>query len=175
MNNDGLPHKAKAPVPRSPAVPVQNRAVDIMDCFMIIGVPRETFGGERRVALTPRASEALLKLKLDVVVEFSAGIEAGFPDEEYTRRGVRLAKREAVFQEAGVIVQARAPGANPQRGREDIESLRSGQILIGFGEPLTAVRECAELADRGVAFFAMELVPRTTRAQAMDALSSMAS
>lgn len=146
-----------------------------MVCFMVIGVPRETFGGERRVALTPRACEALIKLKLEVVVEFSAGLEAGFPDEEYVRRGVRLASREAVFQEAGVIVQARAPGANPDGGRDDLASLKQGQILIGFGEPLTALRECAELADRGVSFFAMELVPRITRAQAMDALSSMAS
>ncbi len=145
-----------------------------MVCFMVIGVPRETFGGERRVALTPRACEALIKLKLEVVVEFSAGLDAGFPDEEYVRRGVRLASREAVFAEAGVIVQARAPGANPDGGRSDLASLKQGQILIGFGEPLTALRECAELADRGVSFFAMELVPRITRAQAMDALSSMA-
>jgi NAD(P) transhydrogenase subunit alpha len=146
-----------------------------MNCFMVIGVPRETFGGERRVALTPRACEALIKLKLEVVVEFSAGLDAGFTDEEYVRRGVRLAARESVFREAGVIVQARAPGANSERGQEDLQSLRAGQILIGFGEPLTAIRECAELADRGVSFFAMELVPRITRAQAMDALSSMAS
>ena len=88
-----------------------------MYCFMVIGVPRETFGGERRVALTPRACEALIKLKLEVVVEFSAGLDAGFLDEDYARRGVRLAARDAVFQEAGVIVQARAPGANPERGR----------------------------------------------------------
>jgi NAD(P) transhydrogenase subunit alpha len=146
-----------------------------MVCFMVIGVPRETFGGERRVALTPRACEALIKLKLEVVVEFSAGLDAGFLDEDYARRGVRLATREAVFQEAGVIVQARAPGANPERGQDDLASLKQGQILIGFGEPLTAIRECVELADRGVSFFAMELVPRITRAQAMDALSSMAS
>jgi len=72
-------------------------------------------------------------------------------------------------------VQARAPGANPEHGRDDLASLRQGQLLIGFGEPLTAPRECAELAERGVSFFSMELVPRTTRAQAMDALSSMAS
>jgi NAD(P) transhydrogenase subunit alpha len=137
-------------------------------------VPRETFGGERRVALTPRACEALIKLKLEVVVESSAGLDAGFPDEDYARRGVRMVSREAVFQEAGVVVQARAPGANPERGNDDLRSLRSGQLLIGFGEPLTAIRECADLADRGVSFFAMELVPRTTRAQAMDALSSMA-
>jgi NAD(P) transhydrogenase subunit alpha len=73
------------------------------------------------------------------------------------------------------VVQARAPGANPEHGREDLAALRQGQLLIGFGEPLTAPQECAEIAARGASFFAMELVPRTTRAQAMDALSSMAS
>lgn len=125
--------------------------------------------------MTPRACEALIKLKLEVVVEQSAGLYAGFPDEEYAKRGVRLAAREAVFQEAGLIVQARTPGANPEHGRADLAMLRSGQILIGFGEPLTAVRECMQIAEAGVTFFAMELVPRITRAQAMDALSSMAS
>lgn len=127
------------------------------------------------MALTPRTCEALIKLKLEVVVESGAGLEAGFPDDDYARRGVRLASREAVFQEAGVVVQARAPGANPERGGDDLAALKSGQILIGFGEPLTALRECAALGERGVSFFAMELVPRITRAQAMDALSSMAS
>ncbi len=127
------------------------------------------------MALTPRACEALIKLKLEVIVESSAGLPAGFPDEEYSRRGVKLVSREEVFRDAGIIVQARAPGANPEAGRNDMQSFRTGQMLIGFGEPLTAFRECAELAERGVSFFAMELVPRITRAQAMDALSSMAS
>jgi len=125
--------------------------------------------------MTPRACEALIRLKLEAVVEYSAGLDAGFPDEEYTRRGVRLATRESVFEEADVIVQARTPGANPEHGRADLALFRPGQVLIGFGDPLTAPREAAELAERGVSFFAMELVPRITRAQTMDALSSMAS
>ena len=142
---------------------------------VIVGVPKETFPGERRVALTPRACEALIKAKLEVVVEYSAGLEAGFTDEEYARRGVRLASRAEVFGDCGVIVQARTPGANPDYGHVDLSLLRRGQMLIGFGDPLTQPRECAELAEAGVSFFAMELVPRITRAQAMDALSSMAS
>lgn len=125
--------------------------------------------------MTPRACEALSKIKLEVVIESGAGLDAGYPDEEYSKRGVRLASRAQVFEEAAVVVQARAPGANPERGSEDLAMLRSGQILIGFGEPLTALREIAEIAQRGVSFFAMEMVPRITRAQAMDALSSMAS
>ena len=142
---------------------------------LIVGVPRETCPGERRVALTPRACEALIKLKLDVLIEASAGLAAGYPDDEYARRGVRLGSRADVFRECAIVAQARTPGANPEMGSEDVPLLNQGQILIGFGEPLTAIRECSELAARGVTFFAMELVPRITRAQAMDALSSMAS
>src|ERR1700742_3550756 len=125
--------------------------------------------------MTPRACEALSKIKLEVIVESGAGLAAGYPDEEYSKRGVRLVSRTQVFEEAAVVVQARAPGANPERGSDDMAMLRSGQILIGFGEPLTALREVGELTQRGVSFFAMEMVPRITRAQAMDALSSMAS
>jgi NAD(P) transhydrogenase subunit alpha len=140
-----------------------------------VGVPRETFPGERRVALTPKACEALIKLKLGIIIEYSAGLEAGFTDEEYARRGVRLATRDEVFSASEIIVQARTPGANPDHGSSDIPLLKRGQIVIGFGDPLTALRENLELADVGVSYFAMELIPRITRAQAMDALSSMAS
>ena len=139
-----------------------------------IGVPRETFPGERRVALTPRASEALGKLGARVVIERSAGAEAGFPDEQYVGRGARVVTRAEVFQQADIIVQVRALGVNPEEGRADLPLLRPGQLVIGFGEPLTAVREISDLARAGVSFFAMELMPRITRAQSMDALSSMA-
>jgi NAD(P) transhydrogenase subunit alpha len=138
-------------------------------------VPRETFPGERRVALTPKACETLIKAKFDVVVEPSAGVEAGFPDAEYTRRNVTLAPRDHIFRDANIIAQARTPGANPDHGDADIGLMHNGQILIGFGEPLTAMSENKWIAERGVSYFAMELIPRITRAQAMDALSSMAS
>jgi NAD(P) transhydrogenase subunit alpha len=140
-----------------------------------VGVPGETFPGERRVALTPKACEALIKAKLGVVVEYSAGLDAGYADEEYARRGVRLGTRAEVFAEADIIAQARAGGANPNHHHADLALMRRGQLLIAFGDPLTSPNQCAELADAGVSFFAMELVPRVTRAQAMDALSSMAS
>ena len=141
----------------------------------IVGVPRETFPGERRVALTPKACDALMKLKLEVIVEYSAGLEAGFTDDEYSRRGIRLGSRQEVFENASIVAQARTVGSNPVHGYSDMPLLRAGQILIGFGDPLTSLRECAEMASAGVSFFAMELVPRITRAQTMDALSSMAS
>ena len=139
-----------------------------------IGVPRETFPGERRVALIPRACEALGKLGATVLVEESAGVEAGFTDDAYKARGAQIANRTEIFGQSAVIAQVRSLGANPDAGRADLSLLRSGQILIGFGEPLTAAREIPDLARTGVLFFAMELVPRITRAQSMDALSSMA-
>jgi NAD(P) transhydrogenase subunit alpha len=139
-----------------------------------IGVPGESFPGERRVALTPRAAEALGKLGASVVIEQSAGASAGFPDDQYVARGARVSTRAEVFQQADIVVQVRALGVNPEEGRADLPLLRPGQLVIGFGEPLTAVREVSDLARTGVSFFAMELMPRITRAQSMDALSSMA-
>jgi NAD(P) transhydrogenase subunit alpha len=125
------------------------------------------------VALVPRACDALGKLGASVIVEQSAGVEAGFLDEQYATRGARSATRREVFQ-ADVILQVRSLGANPEAGRADLALLRSGQTVIGFGEPLTALDQDAALARAGVSFFAMELMPRITRAQSMDALSSMA-
>ncbi len=139
-----------------------------------VGVPRETFPGERRVAIIPRACELLRKSGIEVLVEYSAGSEAGFPDEIYLARGARIASRAAVFGEANIIAQVRCLGANPEEGRSDLSLFRPGQALVGFGEPLTAIKESADLADAGVSFFALELMPRITRAQSMDALSSMA-
>ena len=139
-----------------------------------IGVPRETFPGERRVALIPRTSEALGKLGASIIVEQSAGVEAEFPDDQYVARGAKIASRAEVFSQADIIVQVRSLGANPEAGRADLALFRPGQTVIGFGEPLTSPREVADLAHAGVSFLSMELMPRITRAQSMDALSSMA-
>lgn len=125
--------------------------------------------------MTPRGMELLAKSGVEFLIESGAGAPAGFPDAEFSSRGARiLPSREAVFAEAEIIVQVRTLGANPQAGRGDLSHLRNGQILIGFGEPLTASEQYAEVAARGVTSFAMELIPRITRAQSMDALSSMA-
>jgi len=139
-----------------------------------LGIPRETFPQERRVALIPRQCEVLKKAGLEVIIEQSAGVAAGFPDELYVARGARIGSREDVFREADIIAQVRCLGANPEAGRSDIPLLRPGQTLIGFGEPLTALQECSDLASAGVSLLALELIPRITRAQSMDALSSMA-
>src|SRR6266404_1974877 len=86
----------------------------------IVGIPRETFPGERRVAVTPRASEALIKAGIRVIVEHSAGIAAGYPDSQYESCGATLAERAEVFREADAIVQVRTLGANADAGRSDL-------------------------------------------------------
>lgn len=110
-----------------------------------------------------------------MLVEPGAGEAAGYTDSEYNARGAKFDARDAILSQAAVIAQVRTVGANPDAGRADLDRLRRGQILIGLGEPLTARSETADLASRGVTLFALELVPRITRAQGMDVLSSMAS
>ncbi len=139
-----------------------------------VGVPRETFPGERRVAITPRQCEQLRKSGIEVLIENDAGAEAGFADDLYVARGARFGDRATVFQQADVIAQVRCLGANPDAGRSDLSMIRPGQAFIGFGEPLTALKENADLARTGASVFALELMPRITRAQSMDALSAMA-
>lgn len=139
-----------------------------------IGVVKETFPGERCVAIVPRSVEVLKKAGMSVIVEPSAGVEAGYTDEQYTAKGATLAPRETVLAQCDVLAQYRSLGANTEAGRADVAHLKHGQIVIGLGEPLTAVQEAQTLASAGVSFFALELIPRTTRAQSMDVLSSLA-
>jgi NAD(P) transhydrogenase subunit alpha len=101
-------------------------------------------------------------------------VRAGVPDSEYAEKGARIAGREEVFAAAEVILQVRGLGANPETGAADLALFRRGQTAIGFGEPLTALDAARQLAAAGVNFLSMELMPRITRAQSMDALSSMA-
>jgi len=108
------------------------------------------------------------------MLEPSAGAEAGYPDDLYIARGATIASRAQILADADILIQYRSLGANPEAGRADLASLRRGQIVMGLGEPLTALKEASDLAAAGVSFFAMELIPRTTRAQSMDVLSSLA-
>jgi len=141
---------------------------------MIVGVPRESYPGERRVALVPTVIPHLTKAGIEVVVEAGAGVEAGFPDPEYAAKGARiLADRADVFRAADIIVQVLCYGSNDQTGKADVPLLRRGQVLIGFLRPLGALETIREIATTGVTSFSIEFMPRTTRAQSMDALSSM--
>ncbi len=146
-----------------------------MDGRTVIGVPRESYPDERRVALIPAVIPNLQKAGLAVVLEAEAGREAGITDEAYREKGAKIvADRGEVFKSAEVILQVRTLGANPIAGKTDLELLRSGQLLIGFCDPLGAPEAVKLLADKGVTVMAMETIPRITRAQSMDALSSMA-
>ena len=141
---------------------------------MIVGVPKETFPGERRVALVPSVIPTLAKAGLEVVIEAGAGREAGYPDAAYSEKGGRiLAERAAVFAQADVVLQVLCYGSNDQTGQADLPLFRKGQVLIGFLRPLGSLEVIHEIAAAGVTSFAVELIPRTTRAQSMDALSSM--
>ncbi len=142
---------------------------------MIVGVPRETYPGERRVALVPSAIPNLMKAGLGVVVETGAGLEAGYPDAEYTAKGAKIAaKRAEVFSAADILLQVLCYGSNDKTGEVDLPLLRRGQVLIGFLRPLGSIETIQGIAASGVTSFSIELMPRTTRAQSMDALSSMA-
>jgi NAD(P) transhydrogenase subunit alpha len=142
---------------------------------MIVGVPRETYPGERRVALVPAALANLAKAGMQVLVEAGAGAAAGYPDSDYADKGAKIAaSREEVFRAAEMITQVLCEGANDKTGSADLPLLRKGQILVGFLRPLGTRETLQGLAATGVTSFAVELMPRTTRAQSMDALSSMA-
>lgn len=143
---------------------------------MIVGVPKEIYPGERRVALTPAVVPMLAKAGLEVAIESGAGIGAGYPDALYQEKGAKLlADRAAVFAQSDIIVQVLCNGANDKNGASDLALMRRGQLLVGFMRPLAAAEAIQEIARTGVTAFSVELMPRTTRAQSMDALSSMAS
>jgi len=142
---------------------------------MVVGVPRETFPGERRVALAPAVIPNLAKAGLEVAVEAGAGTAAGYVDADYAAKGARvIAERVEVFRLADIVVQVLCHGSNDRTGKADLPLLRPGQILVGFLRPLGPLETIQELADTGVTAFSIELMPRITRAQSMDALSSMA-
>jgi len=123
----------------------------------------------------PGIISSLLKEGVEVVIESGAGVLAGFPDLEYEKEGARiLSSRTDVFSSSDVIFQVRTYGANPDAGASDLGLFRKDQILIGFAEPLSAAEQIEKLANREITMFALELLPRISRAQSMDALSSMA-
>jgi NAD(P) transhydrogenase subunit alpha len=133
---------------------------------MLVGVPKETASGERRVALVPDVASRLVGAGFTVAVERGAGTSAGFDDSEYEAAGASVV--DAVLGEAEAIVMVQKPSA------EQIGKLRSGDVLVAFLQPLTDAEGIERLRAQGVVAFAMESIPRITRAQPMDALSSQA-
>jgi NAD(P) transhydrogenase subunit alpha len=132
---------------------------------MKVGVPRETAAGERRVALVPETVKRLTGSGFEIAVERVAGAAASFPDRAFEEAGATMVDDPYV---AEAVVKVQAPSA------DEVARLRDGQILIGFLQPLTDREGIERLSGRGVLAFAMESIPRITRAQSMDALSSQA-
>jgi NAD(P) transhydrogenase subunit alpha len=142
---------------------------------MIVGIPQETLPGENRVALVPQVVPQLRKTGVEILLQTGAGLKAGFPDQDYIDKEVSIAaSREEVFAKADVVLMVNGLGANPGMGEADLDLYRPGTVHIGFQDPLLAGEAVQKLADRKVDAFSMELIPRITRAQTMDSLSSMA-
>ncbi len=140
---------------------------------MIVGVPKEIAPGERRVALVPDAVKGLVGDGVEVHVERGAGLAAGFPDEAYEKAGAELeGDVRALLGRADVVLKVQPPRARTD-GSHEVHDLAEGRILIGFLRPLELPDLATRLAARKVTAFSMELVPRITRAQSMDALSAM--
>jgi H+-translocating NAD(P) transhydrogenase subunit alpha len=141
---------------------------------VIIGVPKESYPGERRVALVPAVIPTLIKAGFEVQIQSGAGVEAGYPDSQYSDKGAKLvADRAAIFSAADIVAQLLCYGANDLTGKADVPLYRRDQILVGFLRPFGSQEIVQEIAQAGVTAFSVELMPRTTRAQSMDALSSM--
>ena len=142
---------------------------------MIVGVPKESYPGERRVALVPLVIPNLTKAGLEVVVESGAGEPAGYPDTTYVEKGAKIAPdRASVFGASDIVAQVLCYGSNDITGKADLPLYKKGQTLIGFLRPFGSAEVVEQIARAGVTAFSVELMPRTTRAQSMDALSSMA-
>jgi NAD(P) transhydrogenase subunit alpha len=142
----------------------------------VVGVPAETFLEERRVALAPPNVAVLKKAGVKVLIQTGAGTPAGYADDEYVAAGAELVSgRDEIFERAEIILQVRTAGANSEAGADDHGRLRTGQTLIGMCDPLLGAEAMRDLAERGVTSYALELLPRITRAQSMDVLSSQAS
>ena len=133
---------------------------------MRVGIPKETWPGETRVAVIPAGAAALKKAGVDVAVETGAGAAAGFTDDAYVQQGAAVLSRAEIFEGADILLTVRA---TPPGG-----ALRAGQAIIGFADPLGAPEAIHQVAATGATLLSMELMPRITRAQSMDALSSMA-
>ena len=142
---------------------------------MIVAIPKETFPGENRVALVPANVPALAKAGVEITIESGAGAGAFQPDEAYISRGAKIEdNRERLLSRADTVLIVRGPGADPGFPQSDLDALRPGTALIAFLEPLAEPELMKSLAGRDLTLFAMDLIPRVTRAQQMDTLSSMA-
>lgn len=141
---------------------------------MKVAVLKESYPGERRVALVPAHVPQLIKAGFEVLLEAGAGKNASFSDQSYLEKGARILSDRGELFAADVVLQVRSLGANPATGRADLPKLRAGVVVIGLCNPLGNAPAARDVAQTGATLFALEFMPRITRAQAMDVLSSMA-
>ncbi len=142
---------------------------------MKAGVPRETYPDEHRIALVPGVIASLTKAGVEVLIETGAGERAGFTDDAFREKGAQIVgSRSEIFAQSDVVLQVRGLGSNRDSGHADLAAMRRGQALIAFLDPLGSPDAARELAATGISAFSIELMPRITRAQSMDALSSQA-
>jgi len=142
---------------------------------MKVGVVKETYPDEKRVAMVPAMQQALVKAGIEVLVETGAGEAAGYSDKAYEEKGAHIiSNHHGLFDSAKIMLYVRGYGANPEMGRADLSHLHEDQVVIGLMAPLDSLEAVAEMARTRATAFALELMPRTTRAQSMDVLSSMA-
>src|SRR6478672_3016736 len=140
---------------------------------MLIGVPREIASGEKRVALVPEVVPQLVRVGHRVIVERDAGMRAGFTDEAYSAAGAGIVdSAQEIYSEAQMILKVQRPGRDENSGEAELDMLKEGTVLIGLLQPGADPALFQQLAERSIIACSMELVPRTTRAQMMDALSS---
>ncbi len=142
---------------------------------MRIGIPKEIHTNERRVATTPEVAETLIKMGFEVVVQSGAGFESKFIDDVYRKKGVEIVGDvQTLYRCSDIILKVRPPEFHPELSMDEVDLCRKGQVLIGFIQPGQNPELLKRLADRGLTVLAMDSVPRVSRAQKMDALSSMA-
>jgi NAD(P) transhydrogenase subunit alpha len=142
---------------------------------VIIGIPAEIKTAEKRVAMSPANVQSLTDKGVKVLFQTNAGDTAGYPDGLYTEAGATIsADRAEIFAQADIILQVQSFGSNNENSEADLASLRSGQLVIGMMDPLASPQAAQAVAEKGATAIALELVPRISRAQSMDVLSSMA-
>ena len=141
---------------------------------MKVSVAKESFPGEHRVALVPGSLAPLTKAGYEILVQQGAGETAGFPDSQFIEKGAQIVPSRSEVFAADIVLQVRSFGANQEAGREDLGRMREGQTVIGMCDPLGAAESARPVAETGATQMALELIPRITRAQSMDVLSSMA-
>jgi len=142
---------------------------------MKIGIPKEVRPGEKRVATTPGVAAQLMKLGFEVAIESGAGVEAKFADAAYMEEGVKVLKSaKEIWNESDIILKVRGPEHHPDLKTDEVELMREGQVVISFLWPAQNQDLLKKLAAKKVTYMAMDSVPRISRAQKLDALSSMA-